>query len=140
MKYFFAFLLMVMLAGCASDTAATKVDISLINNKKSLQITGFDAAIINDIDRDSSAQAWQTLMAVYRMPADTDLKNLQPVQPGHYTVNNNVVVFTPDTAFATQQTYFLRYYNFEAGTTLTNLIKSRSKPGALHYTDLIFKQ
>ncbi|UOE49730.1 hypothetical protein MTO98_01420 [Mucilaginibacter sp. SMC90] len=116
------------------------ITISPVNNGKALQITGFDPAIINDISRDSSATAWQTLMAVYRMPADTTLRNLQPVQPGRYTVKDNVVIFTPDTAFSTQQTYFFRYYDFEAGGKLTDLIKSHTKPGTLHYTDLIFKQ
>jgi len=78
-------------------------------------------------------------MAVYRMPADSSMINQQPVQPGRYKVVDNVVVFTPDTAFDPQKTYFLRYYNFEAGTSLTDLIKSHSKPGSLHYTDLTFK-
>lgn len=139
MKIFIAMSLIMLMFSCSSKPDSTVISISLINNKKSLQIEGFDAAVINDIARDSSAEAWQALMPVYKMPADTDMKNLQPVQPGRYTVNNNVVVFTPDTAFAAAQSYFLRYYDFDKGTTLTDLIKSRSKPGALHYSDLIFK-
>lgn len=139
-KLFPLLFLLLLLFSCAEKTTKMPVTISLINNGKTLQITGFDPAIINDISRDSSATAWQTLMAVYRMPADTTLRNLQPVQPGRYAVKNNVVIFTPDTAFSTQQTYFFRYYDFGAGGTLTDLIKSRSKPGTLHYTDLIFKQ
>lgn len=139
MKIFISILLTLMIFGCSSKPDSRVITISLINNKKSLQIKGFDVAVINDIARDSSAEAWQALMPVYRMPADTDLKNLQPVQPGRYAVSNNVVVFTPDTTFATQQSYFLRYYDFDKGTTLTDLIKSHSKPGALHYSDLIFK-
>ncbi|QEM13866.1 hypothetical protein [Mucilaginibacter rubeus] len=132
--------LLLVLLGCTATSTKTVVTISPVNNGKSLQITGFDPAIINDISRDSSATAWQTLMAVYRMPADTTLRNLQPIQPGRYVIKDNVVIFTPDTAFSTQQTYFFRYYDFGAGGTLTDLIKSRSKPGTLHYTDLIFKQ
>lgn len=139
MKFFCLMMFILLVIGCSTKPDAPVVHISLINNKKSLQIKSFDPAVINDISRDSSAVAWQTLMAVYRMPADTDLKNLQPLQPGRYVVNNNVVVFTPDTAFAAQQSYFLRCYDFDKGTTLTDLIKSRSKPGALHYSDLIFK-
>ncbi|QEM06993.1 hypothetical protein DIU31_027095 [Mucilaginibacter rubeus] len=139
-KYFPFLLLLLLLSSCAETSTKTLVTVSTINNGKALQITGFDPAIINEISRDSSAKAWETLMAVYRMPADTSMRNLQPAQPGSYTIHNNVVVFTPDTAFSTQQTYFFRYYDFSAGSTLTDLIKSRSKPGALHYTDLIFKQ
>ena len=139
MKIFISMGFILLMFSCSSKPDAPVVSINLINNKKSIQIKGVDPAIINDIARDSSAEAWQALMPVYRMPADTDMKNLQPVQPGHYTVNNNVVVFTPDTAFATQRSYFLRYYDFDKGNTLTDLIKSRSKPGALHYSDLIFK-
>ncbi|QTE35499.1 hypothetical protein J3L18_20415 [Mucilaginibacter gossypii] len=141
MKKLFPLLLPLMfLFSCTERSTKTLVTIKTVNNGKALQITGFDPAIINEISRDSSAKAWETLMAVYRMPADTSMRNLQPAQPGRYTVHNNVVVFNPDTAFSTQQTYFFRYYDFSAGSTLTDLIKSRSKPGALHYTDLIFKQ
>lgn len=141
MKKLFPLLLPLMfLFGCTGTSTKTPVTIKTVNNGKALQITGFDPAIINEISRDSSAKAWETLMAVYRMPADTSMQNLQPAQPGRYTVHNNVVVFTPDTVFSTQQTYFFRYYDFSAGSTLTDLIKSRSKPGTLHYTDLIFKQ
>ncbi|MET3501406.1 c-di-GMP-binding flagellar brake protein YcgR [Mucilaginibacter rubeus] len=141
MKKLFPLLLPLMfLISCTETSTKTLVTIKTVNNGKALQITGFDPAIINEISRDSSAKAWETLMAVYRMPADTNMRNLQPAQPGRYTVKDNVVIFTPDTAFSTQQTYFFRYYDFSAGGTLTDLIKSRSKPGALHYTDLIFKQ
>ncbi|SEN10833.1 hypothetical protein SAMN05192574_102476 [Mucilaginibacter gossypiicola] len=139
-KLFPLLLLPLFFFGCAETSTKALVTISPVNNGKALQISGFDPAIINEIGRDSSATAWQTLMAVYRMPADTTLKNLQPVQPGRYVIKENVVIFTPDTAFSTQQTYFFRYYNFEEGGTLTDLIKSHSKPGTLHYTDLIFKQ
>ena len=141
MKKLFPLLLPLMfLFSCTETSTKTLVTIKTVNNGKALQITGFDPAIINEISRDSSAKAWETLMAVYRMPADTSMRNLQPTQPGSYTVKDNVVIFTPDTAFSTQQTYFFRYYDFSAGGTLTDLIKSRSKPGTLHYTDLIFKQ
>ncbi|PWK69991.1 hypothetical protein LX99_04644 [Mucilaginibacter oryzae] len=139
MKIFISIAFILLLFSCSSKPEGPVVIISLTSDKKSLQIKGFDAAVINDIARDSSSGAWQTLMPVYKMPADTDLKNLQQVQPGRYTINNNIVVFTPDTAFATPQSYFLRYYDFDKGSTLTDLIKSRSKPGALHYSDLIFK-
>jgi hypothetical protein len=140
MKRIFLFIPLLFILGCAETSTKTSVTISPANNGKSLQITGFDPAIINEIGRESSAAAWETLMAVYRMPADTTMKNLQPVQPGKYRVRDNIVIFTPDTAFNAQETYIFRFYNFEAGNTLTDLIKSRSKPGSLHYTDLIFKQ
>lgn len=141
MKKLFPLLLPLMfLFSCTETSTKTLVTIKTVNNGKALQITGFDPAIINEIGRDSSGKAWETLMAVYRMPADTSMRNLQPAQPGSYTVHNNIVVFTPDTVFSTQQTYVFRYYDFSAGSALTDLIKSRSKPGALHYTDLIFKQ
>src|SRR4051812_28741867 len=91
------FLLLLCLFSCTETSTKTLVTISPINNGKALQITGFDPAIINEISRDSSARAWETLMAVYRMPADTSMRNLQRIQPGRYTVKDNVVIFTPDT-------------------------------------------
>jgi hypothetical protein len=73
------------------------------------------------------------------MPADTDLKNYQPVQPGVYHVKDNAVIFVPDTPFAAHQTYFVRYYKFDAGTKVTDFVTGRNRPGSLYYSDLEFK-
>jgi len=138
MKKYTWFLLLFCL-GCTYQTPVPAVRISLVNNKQSLKITGIDPVIMHDINRDS-VSAWQSLFAVYRMPADTELKNYQPVQPGKYQLADSVLVFTPDTPFIKQQTYFIRYYNYAGNKSVWDYIKGKTKAGQLHFTDLIFKQ
>jgi len=138
-----AFLLMMMLfcfACTSAPVAVNNVKINLTPDKHALKITGLDPLIVQDINRDSSAGNWQSLVPVYKMPADTDLKNYQPAQPGKYRVTDSVVVFTPDTPFMVKQTYFVRYYKYDANSKASDFILGKNKLGSLHYTDLIFKQ
>jgi hypothetical protein len=134
-------LLSLLLASCASnETRTNPIKINLTADKHSINIAGLDNTIVQDINRDSLGGNWQSLVPVYKMPADTDLKNYQPAQPGKYIVKDSIVVFTPDTAFIARQTYFVRYYKFDANTKAADYILGHNELGSLPYTDLIFKQ
>jgi hypothetical protein len=113
--------------------------VSLIYSNRSLKIAGFDKMIINDIGRDSTSEAWQELLPVYKMPADTDLKDYQPVQPGKYKVADSIVIFTPDTTFKKGQVYFLRYFQYGDIKDAWQFIRERKRPGSLKYKDLLFR-
>lgn len=115
---------------------APAVHISLINNGQSVRFRGLDYAIISEIDRDSAS--WQSLLPVYRMPADTELKSYQPAQPGRYVLKDSAIVFTPDTPFLKGRTYFMRYYQFGEGNTPLDYIRGRSRLGNVRYVDLVF--
>jgi hypothetical protein len=133
--------IMLCFLGCSSNkTNSSNIKINLTPDKHSLNITGLDPLIVQDISRDSLGGNWQSLVPVYKMPADTDMKNYQPIQPGKYLVKDSIVVFTPDTPFVARQTYFVRYYNFDTNTKAADYIMGHNKLGDLHYTDLIFKQ
>lgn len=125
--------------GCAQSNPKIAIHISLINNKQSLKITGIDKAIMQDINRDT-VNSWQSLFAIYKMPLDTDVKNYQPAQPGKYLLADSALVFTPDTPFTRQQTYFVRYYNYTGNKSIWDYAKGKTQLGKLHYIDLIFKQ
>jgi len=125
---------------CSPKKHPAMVRISLINGNRSVQFKGLDHAVMQEIARDSSANVWQNLVPVYRMPADTDLKNYQPVQPGAYRLKDSTLVFTPDTPFVKGQIYFVRNYLFGEGLSLKDYVKGANRPGKLHFTDLIFKQ
>ncbi|MEO6849253.1 MAG: hypothetical protein ABI203_11290 [Mucilaginibacter sp.] len=73
------------------------------------------------------------------MPADTDLKDYQPAQPGQYLLKDDAVVFRPDTPFKKGQVYFLRYYQYDKNENVWQYVKHRKRPGTAVYTDLIFK-
>lgn len=145
MNNFFVYIVFLALTlfftGCSSNQPkVNNVKINLTSDKHSLKITGLDLLIVQDINRDSSGGNWQSLVPVFKMPIDTELKNYQPIQPGKYVVTDSVVVFTPDTPFIAQQTYFVRYYKFDANSKASDFILGKNKLGSLHYTDLIFKQ
>jgi len=124
----------------ANQKTPDDIRIKLAPDKQSIIITGLDMAIVQDINRDSLGGNWQSLVPVYKMPADTDMKNYQPVQPGKYQVRDSLVTFTPDTPFTLKQTYFVRYYKFDANSKASDYLMGHNKLGSLHYTDLIFKQ
>jgi len=113
--------------------------ISLVNNGASLQVNGLNQLVMNDIARDTATHIWESLIPVYRMPADTEMKSYQPVQPGSYRLKDSTVVFTPDTQFVNGQAYFVRYYHL-APAGLADYVKGRTRAGQLHFTDLIFKR
>ena len=139
MKTYLAILLLLLLS-CTPKPRPNTITISLTNNKQSLQFKGLDKAVIGEVSRDTIGEGWKGLVPVYRMPADTDMKNYQPGQPGKYQLVDSTVVFTPDTPFATGQTYFVRWYHFDRGITSADYLKGGKRLGQTQFTDLIFKQ
>jgi len=132
-------ILMVLCLGCSRKHEAPAIKVTLADSGRSVEFSGLDYAVISEISRDTATGLWQGLIPVYRMPADTDVKDYQPVQPGKYELRDRAVVFTPDTPFVKGQTYFMRYYQFDGGDDAWDFIKSKKKLGQQHYIDLIFK-
>lgn len=131
--------MIIIFSGCASHPPEFHVTVKLTGDNKSILIGGFDKAVIADIGRDSTSEAWQALLPVYKMPADTDMKDYQPVQPGKYKIADSFVVFTPDTAFKKGQAYFLRYFQYGDIKDAWQFIRERKRPGSLKYKDLLFR-
>lgn len=125
--------------GCTHEPAPPAVHIHLVNNNHSVKFTGLNYAITSEINRDSIQSDWQSLIPVYRMPADTDLKDYQPAQPGLYQIIDRAMVFTPDTPFQKGNFYFLRYYKFAEGKSVMDYLRGEKKLGNNQYIDLIFK-
>jgi len=127
------YLIALLLIGCSQKAKAPAVYVSV--EGKSIKFSGLDYAIISDINRDSVPGIWETLLPVYKMPADTDLKNYQPVQHGTYILKDSAVVFTPDTPFIKNQRYFMRYYQFGNGITAADLFTGKKQLGRVPYRD-----
>ena len=109
----------------------------VLQNDGSLKISGPDKLVLDEIQRDSAV--WQNLFSVYRMPADTDMKDFQRPQSGAYRLMGDTILFMPDTPFTKGQTYFLRCYQFGEGKSDWDIIKHKQKLGSQAYTDLTFK-
>ncbi len=138
MKVLSRLLLALLLFSCSQKPDERSHDVRLFNSNRSITISGFDKAIINDIARDTSTSAWQALMPVYKMPVDSDEKDFLEAQPGRYAVKDSLVVFTPDTAFKKGQTYFLRCFKYDDRQSVWQLVGARKKLGDLRHTDLQF--
>jgi hypothetical protein len=133
------FFLLVIFCGCAPSNTSPHITITKIANN-AIKFSGLDLTTIQFLNSDSASSSdWQSLIPVYKMPADTDLKDYQPVQPGKYTVHDSVVIFTPDTAFQKGQAYFVRVYHYDKSSSLWDHIKDHQKLNSPRYTDLIFK-
>lgn len=136
----YVLILLTLFLSCTVKSKTTRPAIKLLDSGR-LQITGIGNDILHEISRDSATTAvWQSLIPVYRMPKDTDLKDYQTPQAGKYVVNDSAVVFTPDTPFLKQQTYFLRFYQFGGGNELLEYMQHRKKLGQVGYTDLDFNR
>lgn len=138
MKYIGILFLLLLCLGCTHHAPVVDIKISLTDSNRSLKISGFDKAVIADIGRDTANGAWQSLLPVYKMPLDTDMKDYQNVQPGNYKAADSVVIFTPDTSFKKGQPYFLRYYSHTEGANAWQYIRDKKRPGSLSYKDLVF--
>ncbi|HEY8780094.1 MAG TPA: hypothetical protein VIM16_00620 [Mucilaginibacter sp.] len=132
--------LLLFCFGCAHRPKAPAVYINMADSNRSVKFKGLDYAIISEINRDSVRAIWKSLLPVYRMPADTDMKDYQPIQPGKYQVTDSAIVFTPDTPFIKGRVYFMRYYQFGGGDSMWDYIRGKKRLGGLRYIDLIFKE
>lgn len=133
-----ALALLLFLSACTNKPKAPLVHVSLTDGNKSLRFTGLDLAVVNEINRDSVPEAWESLVPVFRLPKDTDLKNYQPVQHGRYVLKDTAVIFTPDTPFVKGQDYFIRCYRFE-GNGIWDYIQGKKRLGEAPYTDVVVK-
>src|ERR1700712_2648676 len=84
-----AWILLLACFSCTQKQKAPDVQISLANDNKSIKLTGLGNDIVNEINRDSVAGIWENLIPVFKMPADTDVKNYQPVQHGIYALKDS---------------------------------------------------
>jgi hypothetical protein len=140
MKLLLFLLLMCLCFSCTTKSNKPALYINLDSNKQTLRIKGLSNAIVQDINRDTTKGKWQQLIPVYRMPADTDMKDFQPIQPGIYLVKDSAVIFMPDTPFKSHQQYFVRYYHYNDEPGIWGFIKGKRRPGKINYTDWIFKR
>ena len=132
--------LLVFWSACSRQSKMPAVHIRLVDSGKSVALTGIDPSIMGEISRDTVQNVWENLIPVFRMPADTDMQDFQPVQHGVYRVKDSVVVFTPDTAFVKGRTYFIRYYQFNGGLSAWDLVRKKKKLGRVAYIDLVFRK
>jgi hypothetical protein len=132
-------LTIIFCLGCMHKPNKVNITITLTDSNRSVKISGLDQLVVADIARDSSGDVWQALVPVYKMPADTDMKDFQSAQPGRYKVKDSVVVFTPDTPFRQGQAYFARYYLYDGTKNAWQYLREKKGKGSARYKDLLFR-
>ncbi len=128
-----------MCIGCTTAPKRPVIRVTLTGDNRAVKINGLDYAIISEISRDTTAGIWQQLAPVFRMPADTDMKDYQAAQPGKYTLKDSTIVFTPDTPFTKGKTYFVRYFKYSQANSTMNFIQGKKKLNKAPYTDYSFR-
>lgn len=132
-------LLFLLCLGCAKHADRSSFTAGVIN-KNSLQFKGINADLLANLRTDTLSQAeWQTLLPVYRMPADTDMKDFQNNQPGKYKLTDSSVIFMADTPFQKNQTYFARFYQYHDNSSKWDIFKHGWKSHKAQYTEVVFK-
>jgi len=129
-------------AGCqsASVTESDHSRIGLSKDSQMVIVGGLDYSVLQELKKDSlPPEAFQRLFPVYRMPADTDMKDYQNEQPGTYQITDSLITFKPDTAFEKHQTYFARFYGHSTENTPDKLAQSKGNLKAPKFTEVVFK-
>jgi hypothetical protein len=132
------FILLFLSCHSPSATNRGNIIIRLSTDSQSVYISGLEYATLHDLKTDTlNNQALHSLFSVYRMPADTDLVDLQPQQPGKYRVTDTSIVFTPDTVFSKHQRYSVRYYGGPLADSRSEVLQSKAKLEGQHYKEVI---
>lgn len=134
------FLLLFTACSAPSANQNTKIHIYLGKDSQTVCVSGLEYSILQDLKRDSlSLQSWHALLPVYRMPADTDMKDDQQEQPGIYRVKDSILIFKPDTAFVKHQQYFARFYGNGSPLSPLKVIRAKANLKGPGYMEVVFK-
>ena len=132
-------LLLLICLGCIKKPGQISLTVSVID-KNTISIGNVDNNLLANLAKDTIAyEQWKNLLPVYRMPADTDMKDYQQPQPGRYTLKNNAVIFSADTPFQKKGVYFVRLYHLQDDSNVWALLKGQWKQGSPAYKECIFK-
>ncbi len=133
-----AWLLCLICWGCVKKPGQQHLKVNVLT-ANTISFNNIDYNTLVNLRQDSLGTAgWQALFPVYRIPADTDMKDYQNPQPGKYAVKNNVLIFSADTPFQKHSQYFARYYHLHDDSNAWDLMKGKWKHGTPQYTECTF--
>lgn len=134
------FILICVSCRAPSVNESNKVTIGLSKDSQAVCIRGLEYSVLQEMKKDSLTQEnWQGIFPIYRMPADTDMKDLQPEQPGSYHVIDSLLTFKPDTPFKKHEQYFARFYGNDTNFSTGSLIRKKSNLKGQSFIEVLFK-
>ncbi|MGV8877887.1 MAG: hypothetical protein ACOH2A_02525 [Sphingobacteriaceae bacterium] len=115
------------------------VKIALAKDSQSIILKGLRTDVLKQLEADSlSMERWQTLMGIYKMPADSGLIELQKEQPGVYRILDQQIIFKPDTAFKSKKAYLCRFYGRNLEMDPLTVLFERKLPDVVSLPEATF--
>lgn len=116
-----------------------RVSFGLSPDSGMVEVRGLDYAILHDLQTDSASEVnLKSLFPVYRMPQDTDMKDLVKALAGKYSVGDSTLTFKPDTPFKKHCQYFARFYSGGLANSQQALVQSRANITTQKYQEFRF--
>lgn len=133
-----ACLLFLYFCSCTSGRH-TPISVRVVD-PHTVAFSHIDYNLLANLQRDTlTTDQWQRLLPVYRMPADTDMKDFSNPQPGKYRIKDSLVIFTPDTPLHKNTAYFARYYQYNNTGDAWKILKTKWKTRTPQYTECVFR-
>lgn len=140
-RQFLCFFLLACIA-CHPSTApqSKRASIYLSSDSQRVCIGGLAYSVIQELKKDTlTRDAWQSLFPVYKLPADTTMKDFQKELPGTYLVTDSGITFKPDTAFKIHQQYVARFYGDSPAISTLKLLQKKADLKGPEYVEAVFK-
>lgn len=132
-------LLIIVSCGKKQADEFLTVQIALAKDSQNIILKGLRPDVLKQLKADSlSMERWQTLMGIYKIPADSGLLELQKEEPGIYRILGQQIIFKPDTAFESERAYFCRFYGRNLEIDPLRMLFERKLPDVFTFPEATF--
>ncbi len=140
-RLIYLLLFVVAFVGCHGGSKIKDTTyIHLSRDSQTVILGGLEYAALQQLKKDTlNLQAFQDLFPVYKMPADTDMKDYLKAQRGTYQITDSLIIFKPDTAFAKHQAYFARFYGYTVDNSAARLAQGKANLNGPKFKEVIFQ-
>ena len=133
----------IIASGCKppaqSTNNSTFLIIRLSPDSSAVELHGVPAEVLADFKSDSlTEKEWNSFFAIYKVPADPELRDIERPVTGVYQVKDSVVNFTPKDPFLKKQSYFVQCYARKLFVEPEDIVKSRKLPSRNSVQEVVF--
>ena len=129
--------------GCKSPGQSTNNSTSLIirlsPDSLAVELHGVPSEVLADFKSDSlTEKEWNSFFAIYKVPSDPELRDIERPLKGDYVVKDSIVNFMPAEPFHKKQSYFVQCYARKLFVEPEDIIKSRKLPSRSSVQEVVF--
>jgi hypothetical protein len=130
-------------SGCKSpgqsENNSTLLTIKLSQDSSAVELHGIPSEVLAEFKSDSlSEKEWRSFFAIYKVPADPELRDIERPVKGDYVINDSIVNFTPTEPFHKKQSYFVQCYARKLFVEPEDIVKSRKLPSRSSVQEVTF--